>query len=451
MRRIYFCSVLGLVVMGCTTTPNNLPEQATAAPIEASQRLRYQLNTQGLPASGFWKSAPVLADINHDGRLDLASHSRDDKSPRVWLSQPQNAWQDSSQGLSQSSDTCGGGLKIGDINKDSFLDLAIADHCAGVLVYLGNKQNTWQLAKQLNSEAQQKTAAINPGLNVLNGAADLALGDINEDGLLDIVSAAADEGGFTVYLGKSNGKKWRETKSDGLPSIQDPGNEDSNAGWAVDVQLHDINNDKHLDIVASYYNGPRVWLGDGKGQWQPKSIGLPITTMQGTYRRLAVADINADGLKDFAIANDIGGAEAYLQNADGSWKKSTDILPALKAGATAIALGDMDGDGHIDAVIGGRLDGIDDTPAGLHIVLGDGKGQWHYEQGTQLPASGIDEVWGLALSDLNGDQRLDIVASTGYTARPSKNNPKKPNDIKLPSMQVWLSQPVNTSVATPQK
>lgn len=447
MKPIYLYSVIALAAIGCSAQQNLLTTEKTLAENKIaprSIRVGYSLKTQGLPSGGFWKSTPVLTDINQDGILDLATHSRDENSTHVWLGQPHETWLDASQGLALDS-TCGGGVDFADINKDGKLDIAVADHCAGIFVYLGRKNTTWQLTKQLSSALEKKAAIHSPDLNTLKGNEDVALGDINEDGFIDVVASAADEGGFTVFLGDGSAKKWKETASDGLPSAQDPGTEEYSAGWAIDVQLHDMNNDKHLDIVATNYTGPHVWLGDGKGHWQSKAQGLTVTDMGGTYRKLAVADINNDGLKDLAVTNDLSGAESYLQNADGSWQKPVDMLPALKAGATAIALGDLDGDGHIDAVIGGLLALTENAPSGLHIVLGDGKGHWQEEQGTQLPTQGLDSVWGIALADLNGDKHLDIVATTGsMSAAAEKNQPpqKKSKASQLPHLQVWLSEPV---------
>jgi hypothetical protein len=120
----------------------------------------------------------------------------------------------------------------------------------------------------------------------------------------------------------------------------------------------------------------------------------------------------------------------------------------MKDGATAIALGDVDGDGHIDGIIGGRLTGQHDTPNGLHVVLGDGKGHWQYEQGTQLPVDGLQEIWGISLADLNGDKRLDMVVATGSTSTTTVKTSStqvrnQTKETKLPHLQVWLNEPVD--------
>lgn len=465
MKAIYFCGIIAAMSVGCSSSQNVLstheiiPEAQNLMP---SNRVRYQMKTEGLPTSGRWKSTPKLVDINQDGLLDLASYPRLEHGARVWLANKQGGWTDASQGL-EIENSCGGGLELADINKDGKLDIAVADHCNGVFVYLGDKDNTWKnTTKNMISALAQKieTSDSEGRLNSLKGTEDLALDDVNEDGFLDIVTVGSDEGGFSVYLGDGSGKKWHQTKSDGLPSGENPGTDENRGGWANDVQLHDMNNDKHLDIVASYYSGPRIWLGDGKGHWQPKAEGLTVTSLGGVFRRLSVADINNDGLKDLAVANNLNGAEAYLQKPDGTWQGPTDIMTQIKEGASTVALGDLDNDGHMDAVIGGRLSDKVTSPGGLHIVFGDGKGQWQQEKGTGLPTEGMEEIWGIALADLNGDKRLDIVATSGSTSTNTftvhsqsvnapvnslalgNRNRLKKNSPQLPHLQVWLSEPI---------
>jgi hypothetical protein len=274
---------------------------------------------------------------------------------------------------------------------------------------------------------------------------------------MDIVAAASDDGGFVVYLGDGTGKNWKEVPDTGLPnpSRRDP-RSGQEGGWAMDVQLVDINGDGHLDIVASHYPGPRVWWGDGKGHFEEHSTGLTKTSLAGIYRRLSIGDINGDGRLDLAIANSINGAEAYLQNADGSWRGPIDMMPELKGGAEAVALGDVNGDGILDVVIGGTLaPSTDANPFGLFIRLGDGKGGW-VDGASNLPRNGLEPIWGIRVVDLNHDGRMDIVVTTGGAsgldnrmaprapgmpptpAAPQNSGPGAAPQ-KLPTLQVWLN------------
>ena len=398
-----------------TPAPLSQPEKAgSSANLPA---FRYRLAADGLPVEGRWKSTPVFADVNRDGFLDLAAHPRLAEGARVWLGNDKGTWTEASRGLAMET-SCGGGIRFGDINKDGHLDVAVADHCQGVFVYLGDGQGHWRVTtEKLNSELARKMASEDPEGNTFSGAEDLAVGDVNEDGFLDIVASGSDQGGFTVYLGNGTGKNWKEAKADGLPSGEDPEAGDEEAGgWANKLLLHDMNGDGHLDVVASYYLGPRVWWGDGKGHWQSQSKGLARTILGGLYRGIAVADLNGDGRTDLAVANAVNGAEAFLQNADGSWQ--------------------------------GQLSRGPDNQYGVFIRCGDGKGGWIEAQGIRLPTTGLEVTWGIILADVNGDNRLDMAVSTGGAMGRKRaefgESPQKVAGSKdkqsLPHMQVWINE-----------
>jgi hypothetical protein len=228
------------------------------------------------------------------------------------------------------------------------------------------------------------------------------------------------EGGITVYLGDGSGKTWKEATSDGLPK----------SAWANAILLKDIDGDGHLDIIASYYSGPRVWRGDGKGHWHDYSRGLPTSTAGGYYRGLAIGDVNEDGMLDIADTHILDGPEIYLQTKEGTWQPAPLLQSSIKAGATAIALGDLDSDGHLDLVVGGR----ESAPGkdGLFVFRGNGKAEWN-EAYTNLPSDELTFIWGITLADVDGDGVPDIAVTTG-------DSPKRRQTESLPRMEVWLNQ-----------
>jgi FG-GAP-like repeat len=390
------------------------------------QPIRFALAASGLPEDGMWKSKPVFADFNGDGFLDLAALSRLGDGAHVWLGDGKGTWRDASEGLGLPF-SCGGGVAFGDINNDGHLDLVVADHCAGVFVYLGDGRGHWKKsAGPLNPAASQHTPSAeaedeeNEHGNI--GAEDVAVGDVNEDGFLDLVVASRIGGGITVYFGDGSGKFWKEATSDGLPK----------SGWADKILLQDIDGDGHLDLVASYSDGPRVWRGDGKGHWQPYSRGLPTSTAGGLYRGLAVGDVNEDGLPDIAVANILTGPEIYLQTKDGAWQPTPPLHSSIEGGATALALGDLDGDGHLDLVVGSSQSVT--NRYGLFVFRGNGKAEWTELQGTNLPLRELTFIWGVALADVDGDGLPDLAVTTGEA--PGKRQKSEP----LPRMQVWINQ-----------
>jgi hypothetical protein len=399
-----------------------LASASQAFPQVGEEPIRFTLAASGLPEDGIWKSAPVFADASGDGFLDLAAISRLGDGAHVWLGDGKGTWRDSSEGLGPPF-SCGGGVAFGDINNDGHLDLVVADHCAGVFVYLGDGRGHWkESAGPLNPAASQHKPSEDEDEDELLGANDVAVGDVNEDGFLDLVVASRMEGGITVYFGDGSGKFWKEATSDGLPK----------SGWADKILLQDIDGDGHLDIVASYSDGLRVWRGDGKGHWQPYSRGLPTPTVGGLYRGLAVGDVNEDGRQDIAVANIRTGPEIYLQTKDGAWQPTPPFQSSIKEGATALALGDLDGDGHLDLVVGGSQSVTNQY--GLFVFRGNGKAEWTELQGTNLPLTELTFIWGAALADVNGDGMLDLAVTTGEP--PVKRRKSEP----LPRMQVWINQ-----------
>ncbi|MGH6849479.1 MAG: FG-GAP repeat domain-containing protein, partial [Methylocella sp.] len=401
LKRILRASLLGAVLLGAALAVvfGCRGDACFTFFFHRGPALSWTLAAQGLPEDGMWKSTPVFADVNGDGFLDLAALPRLGNGAHVWLGDGKGAWRDASEGLGPPF-SCGGGVAFGDVNNDGLLDLVVADHCAGAFVYLGDGRGHWK----------ESTAALNPAAsqhkpsaegedeeNELLGAEDVAVGDVNEDGFMDLVVTLRLEGGIRVYFGDGSGKFWKEATDDGLPK----------SGWANNVLLQDIDGDGHLDVVASYYEGPRVWRGDGKGHFQPYSQGLPTSTAGGLYRGIAAGDVNEDGLLDIAVANILTGPEIYLQTKGGTWQPTPPLQSSIKGGATALALADLYGDGHLDLVVGGSQTVSDRY--GLFVFRGNGKAEWTEVQGTNLPLKGLPFVWGVALADVNGDGMPDLA------------------------------------------
>ena len=451
MRVAAAWTVIALLLAACGSEPPRGALEAAGSTRAAP--FRFRLASDGLPMGSFWKSTPAIADVNRDGFLDIAVHPRLEKGARVFLGNGQGTWRDSSQGLAMTR-SCGGGLQLADVDKDGNLDLVVADHCEGVYVYLGDGKGNWRAV------TEGMTPAFNTSPKMrerdpegFKGAEAVAVGDLNGDGCPDLVISSSDQGGLTVFLGDCTGRNWTEVNNSGLPDGNHPEPFDVYfGGFAVDLQLIDMNGDGCLDLVASYYTGPRVWWGDCKGHFSDHSQGLVKSTMGGIYGKIAVGDLNNDGRLDLVIANNINGAEAYLQNADGTWKGPIDVMPELKGGAYAVALADLDGDGNLDVIIGGMQSqelNYEWLPFGLFVRWGDGKGGFSNRLPTNLPPVGLEVVWGIKPVDINGDGRPDLVVTTGgatgrVTLRPGlpplPANAVNQKALPIPHVQVWLNE-----------
>ena len=398
------------------TTPVQREAAATPSPIH------FRLSEQGLPTIGMWKCDPVMGDVNADGFWDIAALPRLGFGPRVWLGNASGTWTESSSGLKSDKRSCGGGLAFGDLNHDGFLDLAVADHCQGIFTFLGDGTGQWRLTtRELHPPVAQPGDAK---YELYVGAEDLDVGDVNSDGNLDIVAIAQDEGGISLYLGDGTASNWTWTKTP-LPGT----------GYGNRVILADVNADNHLDVVASLGVGPRVWLGDGAGQWKDASTGLPSPVIEGLFHGIDVGDINQDGRSDVAVANWVDGPEVYLQQVDGAWKKTSDVFPKMRGGAVGLALGDLDGDNRLDIVCSGRLTLDGGYVRGVFALLNQGASGWLNLANCGLPSTGLAAMGGVAIADLDKDGTPDIAAGSGLIVE-TTSGPSQP--VVSQRLLVWF-------------
>ncbi len=360
--------------------------------------------SKGLPVRGEWRTYPAVADFNGDGRLDLAATPRKDKGPRAWLS-VKDGWKESSLGLALPGYSCGVGLASGDLNGDGHLDLGVADHCHGLFVYFGNGKGSWRPGPQ---------AQVNRGDP---GLEDLALGDIDADGDLDIATVGAIEGGVTVYLNDGTG---RFAKSDtGLPI----------RGTAKNVELADVNEDGLLDIAASYSGlGSQptadpitfnvLWLAskndEGELRYTRHRAGLPVDTQT---RRVIFGDVDLDGHQDL-IATFVPHSEGsplirvFRGDGAGGFVESSEGLPQFSSEAlvqlSGIRLADLNRDGTQDLV---AVQTNDDR---FHTWMGSASGAWRACGSAEvgITKEGSRSI-GLEVADTNADGKPDLVMAFG--------------------------------------
>jgi len=379
----------GLIVAGCASVQPSKTEGATTA--AAPSPLHYSPARDGLPTSKIWKSQIAFGDINGDGFPDLGVVSRLADGPYIYQNDGKGHWTDASSGLPREN-FCGGGMDFGDANGDGKMDVAIADHCRGVFVYFGDGAGHW------------KTASA--GLPTV-GCEDVAVGDFDHDGCMDLAIVAASEEGIRAFKGNCKGV-WKES-SKGL----------SKGEWGQALAMADMDGDGNLDIAAAYAAGPRVWLGDGKGNWREASEGLPAPDIHGLYQGIAVGDVNGDGKLDIATGSATTGPEVFIQDPGVKWHKASDGIIPMNV-VFGVALGDLNNDGHVDLVAAGKT-AVDEIGGvyGVFAFLGDGAGHWKLAENTGLPATGMEKSWGVGLADIDRDGVLDIGVAFGDVLAPT--------------------------------
>jgi len=432
------------VIAGCSSTAERGGETGVAAseasadtshpadPPRTPSPVRFELAADGLPEFGQWKSDPVFVDFDGDGHMDLVNIPRLEYGTRAWRGDGTGTWTDSSQGLRlQGGRSCGGSVDTGDLNGNGNIDIAAADHCHGIYVYLGDGEGQWEMVVEgmypddiVNLDQEEVSTAM------LKGMESIALGDIDGDGDLDILCGASDEGGLHIFLNDGTGRNWTRQQNELLLR-----------GWALRVRLVDVNGDGHLDIVANHSDGPLVYLNDGQGQWYWSASGLPTPMMQGIFHGLGVDDLNGNGKLDLAVANWVNGPEVFFQREFVTWEKAPDVFPEMRGGAVGLALADVDGDGSVDIAVSGRLrhDAFGLT-RGLFLLLNDGSGQWRWQRDTGLPEIGLAQVAGISFGDFTGNGVPDLAVGGGLTVESGVDGPSTP--VVKQHLQVWRGERV---------
>ncbi|MEM1177245.1 MAG: VCBS repeat-containing protein [Acidobacteriota bacterium] len=255
------------------------------------------------------------------------------------------------------------------------------------------------------------------------------IGDINEDGHLDIVFGPARKGRPlpNVFLGDSSGnwQPWRQARFPQGP--YDYG----------DVALGDYNGDGHLDMAFGIHlRGLYLIVGDGKGGFTPwnKGIAYDVPGQGGdatsfSSRSIEAIDWNADGKLDVLalgegpkgrksktntvtgeLINTSRGFLVYLNQGDGTWKPSgLERVPTPQANfADDFAVGDVDGDGETDLITGTRRMGSQQ----IFAIRQDDDGIVYEALEILRPNAFIDTV---DAADWDGDGRDDVAV--GYRNR----------------------------------
>ena len=216
----------------------------------------------------------------------------------------------------------------------------------------------------------------------------LALGDFDGDGLLDVL--VGDDDANQLYLNDGSGPFL--DASDQLPAASD----NTRALAVADLDL-----DGDQDFVAgNFFDPSRVRLGDGAGGFVDLPGALPAN-QEATYA-LALGDMDGDGDPDLLLGNGNGQANRLFTNdGTGVFAEVSAALPAHADPTRAVALGDVDGDGDLDALIGNTVFGnyVDNR-----LYLNNGAG---FTDAQATLSSGVDETYAVALGDVDGDGDLD--------------------------------------------
>lgn len=281
------------------------------------------------------------------------------------------------------------------------------------LVFLGTLFLTSCGAGGANAESPQKPlfahAAHSP-IAVSGGPSNVCIGDMNEDDKPDLVVAGASTQArsIVVLLNAGNGKGEFRAAAAGAISLTDsPG----------EMVLGDVNGDGHVDVAFVTHDSYSVTLllGDGKGGLSP-ALNSPIVMKEGQHPHthgLGIGDLNGDGKLDLATVNNADNdVSVAFGDGRGGFTRASRSPFGVGPSPYPLALGDVNNDGRLDIVATASATGparAQQLPSSraLTLLVADGRGDF---QTSQVPLR-TGEPWFVAIGDINGDSRADLVAT----------------------------------------
>lgn len=169
-----------------------------------------------------------------------------------------------------------------------------------------------------------------------------------------------------------------------------------------DLAVGDINGDQKLDVLSADFNASTVssLLGDGHGGFMARA---PISSNIQTPSVIALADLDRDGRLDFVTANRFSDSLSLaLGGANGLFQKPINLGCGSNTGPDSLAVADLNGDKRPDLVTGNI------TSGNLCIYLGSGgPGSFKSAEVLTLPAGSVPQ--GVTAAYLNSDARIDLA------------------------------------------
>ena len=386
------------------------------------------------PGSGFFYDSgedvgeeawgTAVGDVDGDGDQDL--YVANDGADAVWVNQ--GGAQGGVEGVYVDSgqslgDFLTNDVALDDLDGDGDLDVFVLDNAGFLVVFLNQGGDQGGTAGDFSASGQ---------IMEENLTSDVALGDLDGDGDLDAFIARNIGRPNKVWL--NDGGAQGGTAGEFTDSGQTLGSESSSG-----VALADVDGDGDLDAFVADDGPNHLWINQGGDQGGTPGVLQDGGQALGNRFSLSVAlgDVDGDGDLDAYVGNNTGDDDLLWVNQGGAQGGTAGIFAEsgqdLSEGATRdAALGDLDGDGDLD----------------LFLARAAANAIWFNQGGDQGGAAGgfalgqqVGDAFteAVALGDADGDGDPDAFVANPYAANRLLSN----GEASLPAATFDVDREVN--------
>lgn len=260
------------------------------------------------------------------------------------------------------------------------------------------------IANFANAQPFTSVHTIDPNAGI--DPLEIASGDLDGDGDIDIVMATYNYNGGTPAVDYI---KWYKNDGHGNFSIELVS---SDVLWIDGLTVADIDGQYGLDIVAtsSYQNKLVYFLSDGVG-FGPEVV---VDGALGGPGEVVAGDINNDGTIDLAVVSyDENKTTWYSNDGSGNFTMEADIENGSTNGPYYLDLGDFDGDGDLDVVVGFYNTQTIEIYYNQYVESGTNTVSWIKD--TTPVSTGNSAILAVRFADVNNDGIMDVIKADNIT------------------------------------
>lgn len=339
-----------------------------------------------LPANSATTTCAKFGDVDGDGDCDLVVGGS--AQNRLYVNDGAGSFTDVTAARLPAVSDRTQDVELVDIDVDGDLDMVFANSLHGqdrLLVNDGSGTFTDETSMRMPVDVESTYS--------------IAAGDVDGDGDVDLLLGIVDfpgpvPGQDRLYLNDGRGT-FVDATAVGLPALQDA---------TRDVALTDCDGDGDLDALIANSGQDLLLVNDGTGHF---TVAAPTNLPVDPEITLALgpADLDGDGDADLLLVRSYG-TSLWLNDGTARFADVTSSgLPRDTDSTLAIALADLDGDADIDMLCGNRY-GSSLQPA--RLCLNDGTGRFADVSAAHLPADSF-RVVAIAVGDVDGDSDVDAL------------------------------------------